>query len=70
MPRYSVRLPITGYVLTEVEAADEKAAIKKALNEGDFTNNDIEEWEVHEQTVRGNVAYGSCTQADAELIGD
>ena len=68
MPRYSVQLPITGYVITEVEADSKEAAIKKALTEGEFTKDDIEEWEVHEFANRGNVAYGSCTQANAELI--
>ena len=70
MPKFSVQLPITGYVVTEVEADDAKAAIRKALCEGEFTKNDIEEWETHEYTNRGNVAYGSCTEATAELIDE
>lgn len=66
MPRYSVQLPITGYVIVEVDAASEKDAIKKAL-EADVTKDDIEGWETHEYTNRGNVAYGSCVEANAEL---
>ena len=64
---FSVQLPITGYVVVEVEAADERAAIKAALA-SDVKQSDIEEWETHECTNRGNVAYGSCTEANAELI--
>lgn len=67
MPTYMVMLPITGYVTAEVQAASEKEAIKAALDR-EYGNKDIEEWEVHEYTNRGNVAYGSCTEASAELI--
>lgn len=67
MPRYSVQLPIMGYVITEVEAENGDAAVKVALEQS-FTRDQIEEWEVYERTVSGNVAHGSCTQANAELV--
>lgn len=67
MPRYSVQLPITGYIIKEVEAADEKAAIQAAL-ELPASNEDLEEWETHEYVTKGNVCYASCNEANAELI--
>ncbi len=42
MAEYYVRIPITGYIGTEVEADSEKEAIEKALNRG-LTSNNIEE---------------------------
>jgi hypothetical protein len=69
MPKYGVTLPITGSVWVEVEASSRKEAIAKAL-EGDFSADDIEEWEVHEQTEEGNVSYGNCSRAYAEKIED
>lgn len=70
MPRYSVQLPVTGYIMVDVEAENEAAAIDAALDVEGLTNDMIEEWEIHRQTNRGNVAYGSCTEANAELIED
>ena len=67
MPKYGVVLPVTGQVYCEVEAASEKEAIALAMDHP-FKNSDIEEWETHEQTSRGNIAYGSCTEASAEEI--
>ncbi|WP_345820572.1 hypothetical protein ABC766_00505 [Methylobacterium fujisawaense] len=69
MATYSVMLPITGYVVADVEADSEKEAIEKALDLN-YSAKDIEEWEVHEYTNRGNVAYGVCTEASAEKLDD
>ncbi len=68
MPRYSVQLPITGYVIVEVEADTSAAAIEAALVSA--RREEIEEWEAHRHTNRGNVAVGSCTEANAEIIGE
>ena len=67
MPKYNVMLPITGYVVVEINAASEKVAIAAAL-EKDFDIEQIEEWEVHEQVEEGNVSYGSLSRACAELV--
>jgi len=65
--RWSVQVPITGFVVIEVEADDEESAIDAALEASPITD-DIQEWEMHRYTNRGNVAYGSCTEANAEEI--
>lgn len=68
MKRYSVQLPISGYVIKEVEADNATDAIKKALRESNFDRSEIEEWEVHERITRGNVCYALCNDANAEEI--
>lgn len=70
MATYSVTLPVTGYIVIDVEADDEKSAIDAALNSKNLKTDMIEEWEVHRYTNRGNIAYGSVTVASAELIED
>lgn len=67
MPTYSVRVPITGYAVVEVEADDEDAAIEAAVQK-DLEMQDIEEWEHHQYVVRGNVFYGRLNEADAEQV--
>jgi hypothetical protein len=67
MPRYSVVLPVTGYVYTEVEAYNETDAIDKALEHG-FSNKDIEEWEVHERVTDGNISYAVLDEAEVTFI--
>lgn len=57
MAKYEVTLPISGYVVVEVEAADEQAAIETALD-GVSDKDQIEEWSAHEYVLRGNVWYG------------
>jgi hypothetical protein len=66
MPLYSVSLPITGYVVLDVEADSEDAAIDRAF-EQEITNDHIEEWQVHQQIVTGNVFHGTMNEATAEL---
>ncbi len=68
MPRYGVRLPVSGYVYVEVEADDEEAAIEAAFMSDDVVRDNIEEWETHQQIVRGNVCSAVLNEADAELI--
>ena len=69
MATYGVTLPVTGSVYVEVEADSREEAIEKAL-EYEFKAEHLEEWEVHRQTNRGNVAYGNCTEASADLMDD
>lgn len=66
---WSVELPISGKLILEVEANTKAEAIDKAL-EGDYSENDIEEWSAEKYLVRGNVFYGVLSEANAELIDD
>ena len=66
---WSVTLPITGYVIAEVEADNEKQAIEEALN-ADIYSDNIEEWGVREKIIEGNVFHGIQNEAEAELIDD
>lgn len=68
MPRYEVKLPITGYAILEVEADDEKSAIIAALVSEDLTTSAIEVWEGVECVVEGNVFHGELNRAEVELI--
>jgi len=58
MAEYEVKLPITGFIYTMVEAESEEEAIKKAICEGNYTFNDIEEWDVREKVIEGNFWHG------------
>jgi hypothetical protein len=69
MTKYSVQLPVTGYIIKEVEAANEAAAIEAAL-ELPATADEIEEWQTHKQVTQGNVCYAVLNDANAEEIGD
>ena len=62
MRKYWVTVPVTARICVEVEAEDRESAIDKAFDEG--TLDDIEEWEMHEQIVDGNVFYGLINEID------
>lgn len=68
MKKWFVRLPIAGYVTAVVEAEGQEAAIDAALSK-DYEAEDIEEWEVLHEIVRGNVCSAPLTRADAEPEG-
>lgn len=67
MKKWGVRLPVSGYVYVEVEAADEDAAIEAAFDAA-FDARDIEEWEVHRDIVQGNVCSAVLWSAEAEEL--
>lgn len=69
MPKYGVRLPVSGHIYVEVEADNEKAAIDAALDLSHDTK-DIEEWEVEKRVCYGNVCGHPCSQAEADLLDD
>lgn len=69
MATYSVTLPITGYVVVEVEADSEKEAIAASMN-SDFADDDIVEWEPRECIVEGNIFFGMCNRPKAKLIAN
>ena len=53
----------------EVEAENAEDAIEKAFDIG-YTNEDIQEMEMFERLVEGNVCHAYCTRATAEEIED
>jgi len=66
MPTYTVTLPITGVLYAyDIEAESEEEAIEKAMG-APYTIQDIEEWDVHEQIVEGNVFHGHTNRASAQ----
>lgn len=69
MARYTVTLPITGIVMIEVDADDERSAIDAALS-SDATLADIESWETHRMVCEGNVYRGELNAACANVIED
>lgn len=67
MNRYSVILPITGYVTYEVDASSEEAAIEEALGY-DFDTSYVENLAPLSHLVRGNVFYGELREAEIEVV--
>ena len=68
MKRYSVKVPIAGYAIVEVDADDEESAIEKAVD--NVTVDDLESWAALRIICEGNVMYADCNEAEAELIDD
>lgn len=66
MGTYKVSIPFTGIACIEVEAGDEKEAIKEGFEKVDF-DRDCEEIEFHTKVVEGNVFYGLLDEAYAEI---
>ncbi|WP_142413088.1 hypothetical protein [Hathewaya massiliensis] len=65
MGTYKVSIPFTGIACIEVEAENEKEAIKEGFEKVDF-DRDCEEIEFHTKVVEGNVFYGLLDEAYAE----
>jgi len=70
---YIVRLPINMSINVSVESNSEKEAIEKAIKECDLSlegksekGYEIEEWDVYDKLIEGNVFYGSIYEAYAE----
>lgn len=64
---YYVTLPLVGTVSVAVRAGSEEEAIEKALA-ADLTRDNIEEWNVVESVVRGNVCYAPCSDACVDFF--
>lgn len=71
--QWSVTLPITGYVVVEVETdddGDEEDAIETALS-SEVSIKDVQEWETLRRVNQGNVCYCmSPWEAEAECLDD
>lgn len=67
---YEIVLPITGRVLVTVDSdapLSKEEAIEAAFS-SEITTDDIEEWDVCEKVVEGNVCY--AIQWYAEVVGE
>jgi len=67
MKEYEVRLPVAGFVIVSVEANDETEALDKAMS-SDISTDDMEEWNVYEHIVQGNVFYGPLNSYEIDEI--
>jgi len=67
MKTYAVTVPITGYVYFEFEAENEEEARLKAF-EADVRTSDIEEWDMHDEIVSGNVFHGQINRINVEEV--
>jgi hypothetical protein len=70
MKKYSVDVPISGFINVEVEAEDKKDAIDKAFESEDLKLDNIVEWEAHEHICEGNVCYAVLFDIDANELDD
>ena len=69
MSKYSVLVPFTGSMLVEVEA-DSAADAKRAAFEVEFDIDSVQEVDLHEHVVQGNVFYGILNSMEVKLIND
>jgi len=67
MARYEVTLPVHGYIVVEVEADNEKAAIKTAAC-FDWNVEDVQELNAYTRIVEGNVVYVTPYHAEVEEL--
>jgi hypothetical protein len=67
MPRWSVQIPVSGYVEVEVEASSKDEAIDVGMQQ-EVGSEDIVEWETLRHVTQGNVFYGVLAEADAQEV--
>lgn len=67
MKKYGVTVPIAGYIYKEIEANSKGEAIEKVMEEG-FEDEDVEELEMYDKLVEGNICYTYQTKAAAKEI--
>lgn len=68
MKKYGVSVPISGYVYIEVEAENEEEALDKVFAQG-FEDDDIQELEMYEKLIEGNICHTHHTDTDIEELG-
>lgn len=69
MEKFSVYVPIAGYIYVEVEAESEEDAIQQVFENG-YKDEDVVEMDMYEDVVKGNVCYLNTAHAYAEKIKD
>lgn len=67
MKKYGVTIPVAGYVYKEIEAESENDALEMAFDEG-FEDDEVNELEMYEKLMEGNICYIYNTRAYAEEI--
>ena len=63
MKNHTVLIPVTGYVSVEVKAESVDEAVDKAYEEASLDKH-LEEWDLHEKVVRGNVSYALLNEIE------
>lgn len=66
--RYTVNVPITGYLCLEVEADSEELAITAAIDQADLK--ELVEWQAHKKIVTNRVFHGELNEANAVEVGE
>ena len=69
MKKYAVYVPVAGYIYKEVEAESKEEALDKVFDEG-YEEDDIQEMDMYDSVVEGNVCHLDTSHAYAEEIGD
>lgn len=69
MKKYGVYVPVAGYIYKEVEAESKEEALDKVFDEG-YEDDDIQEMEMYDKVVEGNVCHLYQSYAYAEEIDD
>ncbi len=67
MKKYGVSVPIAGYIYKEVEANSEEEAIDIVFNEG-WEDEDVQEIDMYESIVEGNVCHLYNTRVEIEEL--
>lgn len=67
MKRYGVSVPIAGYIYKEVEANSKEEAMDIVFEEG-WENEDIQEIDMYEAIVEGNVCHLYNTRVEIEEL--
>ena len=57
MKTYTVKLPIAGHIIVEVEAKNAEEAIEAALSSDQLTTTNIESWEALKAFNQGNFCF-------------
>ncbi|WP_291566721.1 MULTISPECIES: hypothetical protein [unclassified Clostridium] len=69
MKKYGVYVPVAGYIYKEVEAESKEEALDKVFDEG-YEDDDIQEMDMYDIVVEGNVCHLNTSRAYAEEIED
>ena len=67
MPRYAISMPVTGFIYKEIVADSEEEATEK-FRELDLKTEDIEDWDICEKIVEGNVFHGMQNEVNIEQV--
>ena len=66
MKTFHLRMPIVGVAEIEIDASDEDAAIRAAMDQ--ISRFHIEEWEAVRVICQGNIFYGPLNEVEVEEV--